>query len=63
MPTGASRCSYGPPATSVESPVAVDGRKLRRTALWHFSWLRILTEAVVQNQLGVDAPFGPSADA
>ena len=30
-----------------ESPVAVDGRKLRKTALWHFSWWRILTEAVV----------------
>ena len=44
-------------ATSTESPVAVDGRKLRRTALWHFSWWRILTEAVVQNQYrGVSNP-------
>jgi hypothetical protein len=24
-------------ASSGESPVAVDGRKLKRTALWHFS--------------------------
>jgi hypothetical protein len=44
-------------ATSSESPVGVDGRKLRRTALWHFSWWRILTEAVVQNQYrGVSNP-------
>jgi hypothetical protein len=33
-----------------ESPVAVDGRKLRKTSLWHFSWWRILTEAVVQSR-------------
>jgi hypothetical protein len=37
-------------ATSGESPVTVDGRKLKRTALWHFSWWRILTEAVVQSR-------------
>lgn len=44
-------------ATSAESPVTVDGRKLRRTSLWHFSWLRILTEAVIQNQYrGVSNP-------
>lgn len=30
-----------------ESPLIVDGRKLRKTSLWHFSWWRILTEAVV----------------
>jgi hypothetical protein len=33
-----------------ESPVSVDGRKLRKTGLWHFSWWRILTEAVVQSR-------------
>jgi hypothetical protein len=35
---------------SDESPVAVDGRKLRSTCLWHFSWWRVLTEAVVQQR-------------
>lgn len=30
-----------------ESPVCVNGHKLRKTSLWHFSWWRILTEAVV----------------
>ncbi|MFZ1154320.1 MAG: hypothetical protein WAN93_05385 [Solirubrobacteraceae bacterium] len=30
-----------------QSPVVVDRRKLRKTDLWHFSWWRILTEAVV----------------
>lgn len=40
-----------------ESPVCVDGRKLRRTKLWHFSWWRILTEAVVQSRYrGVSDP-------
>ena len=33
-----------------ESPVVMDGRKLRKTSLWHFSWWRILTEAVVQSR-------------
>jgi hypothetical protein len=37
-------------ATSDESPVNVDGRKLRTTGLWHFSWWRVLTEAVVQQR-------------
>ncbi len=37
-------------ATSAESPVNVDGRKLRTTGLWHFSWWRVLTEAVVQQR-------------
>ncbi len=36
-----------------ESPVTVDGRKLRKTTLWHFSWWRILTEAVVLSRRGV----------
>src|SRR3954452_14503996 len=36
-------------ANSAESPVAVDRRKLRGgLGLWHFSWWRVLTEAVVQ---------------
>lgn len=40
-----------------ESPVGVDGRKLRRTKLWHFSWWRVLTEAVVQSRYrGVSDP-------
>jgi hypothetical protein len=37
-------------STSDESPVSVDGRKLKRTCLWHFSWWRIITEAVVQSR-------------
>jgi hypothetical protein len=36
--------------SSDESPVTVDGRKLRSTCLWHFSWWRVLTEAVVQQR-------------
>jgi len=44
-------------ATSDESPVAVDGRKLRATGLWHFSWWRVLTEAVVQQRYhGISDP-------
>ncbi len=44
-------------ATSAESPVAVDGRKLRTTGLWHFSWWRVLTEAVVQQRYhGISDP-------
>jgi hypothetical protein len=44
-------------ATSSESPVDVDKRKLRKTKLWHFSWWRILTEAVVQQRYrGVSDP-------
>ncbi len=33
-----------------ESPVCVDGRKLRKAKLWHLSWWRVLTEAVVQSR-------------
>ncbi len=33
-----------------ESPVSVSGQKLRKTKLWHLSWWRILTEAVVQSR-------------
>lgn len=44
-------------ASSSETPVNVDGRKLRRTSLWHFSWWRILTEAIVQSRYrGVSDP-------
>src|SRR5829696_4136721 len=44
-------------ASSAESPVAVDGRKLKRTALWHFSWWRVLTEAIVQHRYrGISDP-------
>lgn len=44
-------------ANSDESPVAIDRRKLRTTCLWHFSWWRVLTEAVVQQRYrGVSDP-------
>lgn len=42
---------------SAESPVAVDRRKLRRVGLWHMSWWRIITEAIVQSRhRGVSDP-------
>jgi hypothetical protein len=44
--TISNQITHGP----AESPVCVDGRKLRRTKLWHFSWWRVLTEAVVQSR-------------
>lgn len=44
-------------ASSAESPIAVDGRKLRSTRLWHFSWWRVLTEAIVQHRYrGISDP-------
>ena len=44
-------------ASSSESPVTLDGRKLKRVCLWHFSWWRILTEALVQSRhRGVSDP-------
>lgn len=44
-------------AASWESPVNVDGRKLKRTCLWHFSWWRVLTEAIVQHRYrGISDP-------
>jgi hypothetical protein len=44
-------------ANSSESPVVLDGRKLKRVSLWHFSWWRILTEALVQSRhRGVSDP-------
>jgi hypothetical protein len=40
-----------------ESPICVDGRKLRKAKLWHLSWWRVLTEAVVQSRhRGVSDP-------
>jgi hypothetical protein len=44
-------------ANSAATPVSVDGRKLRKTSLWHFSWWRIITEAIVQSRYrGVSDP-------
>jgi hypothetical protein len=37
-------------ASPATSPLAIDGRKLRRVALFHLSWWRILTEAIVQHR-------------
>jgi hypothetical protein len=34
-----------------ESPIAIDRRKLRGLNLWHFSWWKVLTEAVVSAAL------------
>lgn len=42
---------------SSESPVAIDRRKLRGLNLWHFSWWKVLTEAVVQQRYhGISDP-------
>jgi hypothetical protein len=44
-------------ANPTESPISLDGRKLRKVSLWHLSWWRILTEAVVQSRYrGVSDP-------
>jgi hypothetical protein len=44
-------------ASADESPIAVDGRKLKRVALHHLSWWRVLTEAIVQSRhRGVSDP-------
>lgn len=44
-------------ASVSDSPVSVDKRKLRRVALYHVSWLRIVTEAIVQHRFrGVSDP-------
>jgi hypothetical protein len=44
-------------ANSSESPVTIDRRRLRGNALWHFSWWRVLTEAVVQQRYrGISDP-------
>jgi hypothetical protein len=40
-----------------DAPLGVDGRKLRRVKLYHLSWWRILTEAIVQHRhRGVSDP-------
>lgn len=44
-------------AATSESPVSVDKRKLRSTNLFHYSWWRVLTEAVVQQRYrGISDP-------
>jgi hypothetical protein len=44
-------------ASASESPISLDGRKLRKVSLWHLSWWRILTEAVVRSRhRGVSDP-------
>src|SRR3954452_13108796 len=44
-------------ASSSESPVAVDKRKLGKRGLWHFSWWRIRPEAIVQSRYrGISDP-------
>lgn len=44
-------------ASSAETPVTVDKRKLRKVDLWHHSWWRVITEAVVQSRhRGVSDP-------
>jgi hypothetical protein len=40
-----------------ESPVSVDKRKLRRVSLYHLSWWRVVTEAVLQHRFrGIKDP-------
>jgi hypothetical protein len=44
-------------SSSAESPLTVDGRKLKKVALWHFSWWRVITDAIVQSRYrGVSDP-------
>lgn len=44
-------------SSSAEYPIEVDRRKLRRVALHHWSWIDVLTEAVVQKEhRGVSDP-------
>jgi hypothetical protein len=44
-------------SSPTDSPVSVDGRKLRTTRLYHLSWWRILTEAIVAHRhRGVSDP-------
>lgn len=44
-------------ANPSESPCSIDRRKLRGLGLWHFSWWRVLTEAVVQQRYrGISDP-------
>ena len=44
-------------ATLRESPVAVDRRKVRSVGLFHLSWWRVITEAIVQHRFrGIEDP-------
>jgi hypothetical protein len=44
-------------ASPRESPVAVDRRKVRSVRLFHLSWWRVITEAIVQHRFrGIDDP-------
>lgn len=44
-------------ASPRDVPLSVDGRKLRSVALYHLSWWRILTEAIVQHRFrGISDP-------
>jgi hypothetical protein len=44
-------------ASAKDVPVSVDGRKLRKVALYHLSWWRILSDAIVQHRhRGVSDP-------
>ena len=44
-------------ARPTDSPVAVDKRKLRKVDLYHLSWWRVITEAVLQHRFrGVSDP-------
>ena len=44
-------------ATPRESPVTVDRRKVRSVNLFHLSWWRVLTEAIVQHRFrGIEDP-------
>ena len=44
-------------SSSSESPISIDGRRLRGLGLWHLSWWRVLTEAIVlQRYRGVKDP-------
>ena len=40
-----------------DSPVNVDGRRLRTIDLYHLSWWRVITEAIVQHRFrGISDP-------
>lgn len=44
-------------STPTDRPVTVDGRKLKRVGLYHLSWWRVITEAIVQHRhRGVSDP-------
>jgi hypothetical protein len=44
-------------ASPVESPIAIDAKKLRKVALRHLSWWQVMTEARVQHKhRGIDDP-------